>query len=90
MWLRTFNMAVDASKAYGRAAFKLRGSKAILSFPLEAGKYDTINVIKELKEEKVRKYAGGIVSCSKNMQRLFGTPTAMVFFNIRPFTLHFS
>ena len=90
MWLGTFNMAVNATKAYERAAFKLRGSKAILSFPLEARKYDTIDVIKELKEEKVTKYAGGIVSCSKYMQRLFGTPTAMLFFNIRPFTLHFS
>ena len=30
--------AINAAKAYERAAFKLCGSKAILSFPLEAGK----------------------------------------------------
>lgn len=38
VWLGTYNTAIEAAKAYDRAAFQMRGRKAILNFPLEAGK----------------------------------------------------
>ncbi|KAL2543387.1 Integrase-type DNA-binding superfamily protein [Abeliophyllum distichum] len=40
VWLGTYNNDVDAARAYDCAAFKMRVSKAILNFPLDAEKSD--------------------------------------------------
>ncbi|OIT19183.1 ethylene-responsive transcription factor 5, partial [Nicotiana attenuata] len=48
VWLGTFDTAIEAAKAYYRAAFKLRGSKAIVNFPLEVANFKQLVINNEI------------------------------------------